>query len=92
MNTFLKVLLVIAICGLVAHFFPLLLVPFALLGLLLLGAFGVAFTLAGTGVLIFGVLLAVFVSLLTALSPLWIPVVAVLAVISLCRRSEARTA
>ena len=90
MNTFLKVLLCLVL-GIVAIKLPLLVLPVILVGLallvvgILLGG-GVA-AVAGVGLAILTGLLVVTVVLVAALSPIWIPVLAIVGLIALIRRS-----
>jgi MYXO-CTERM domain-containing protein len=79
MKTFLKILLFGLLAVVVIHVFPLLLVPATLSVVVMLGL----------GVLLVGVLaalLAVALVVLTVLSPLWLPLLAVFGLVSLCRR------
>jgi hypothetical protein len=85
MKTFLKIFLIVVVSLLALKFLPVVLVG-AFVGLLvaaLLGAFGLTLV---------GLLLAVAVALAVALSPIWIPVLIVMGVISLCRKLGARPA
>ena len=82
MKTFLKILLFVLLAMVVIHVFPLLLVPATLSVLVMLGI----------GAVLVGVLaavLAVALVILTVLSPLWLPGLAVLGLVSLCRRRPA---
>lgn len=96
MNTFLKVLLFV-ILGLVClKLLPFLFIPVALAfaGLLAVGALlmgGVA-TVAATGLTVVAGILAVALVLVAALSPIWIPVLAIVGLVSLCRRGGKATA
>lgn len=79
MKTFLKILLFVLLAMVVIHIFPLLLVPATLSVVVMLGL----------GALLVGVLaalLAVALVVLTVLSPLWLPLLAVFGLVSLCRR------
>ena len=92
MNTFLKLVILTLVVLLLVHLWPLVAVPFGLVGLaiLVLGAAtagGVAVVLT-VGLALLGAVLAVVLSVTAALSPIWIPVVLLLAVISLCKRKS----
>lgn len=81
MKTFLKVLLLAAVLILAIKFSPVLFVG-ALVGLVVaavLGAVGFGLILA---------LLAVAISLALALSPIWVPVLVVIGLVSLFRRTN----
>lgn len=81
MKTFLKVLLLAALLIVAIKFSPVLFIG-ALVGLIgaaVLGAVGITLVMA---------LLAVVLALAVALSPIWIPVLVVLGLISLFRKSE----
>lgn len=90
MSTFLKIVLLVLLVVLIGHLWPIALVPFAIVGLamLVLGAItaGGAAIVLGIGFSLLGVVLALVLSVATALSPIWIPVVILLGLISLCRR------
>lgn len=75
MKTFLKILLAVAICMLAFKVMPLLLIPLAA---------GVAVTLV-VGVTLAAALFVV----LTVLAPVWVPVLAIVGLVSLCRRPKA---
>ncbi|HEY4301677.1 MAG TPA: hypothetical protein VGM73_12450 [Candidatus Didemnitutus sp.] len=81
MNTFLKVLGVVALVLIALKLSPLLLLG-ALIGL------AIAAVLGAVGLSLVGVLLAVAVALAVALAPIWIPVLIVLGLISLFRSNE----
>lgn len=81
MKTFLKVLLLAALLIVAIKFSPLIFLG-ALAGLI------VAAVLGAVGVSLVAALLAVVLAVAVALSPLWIPVLVVLGLISLFRRSE----
>ena len=81
MKTFLKVLLLAALLIVAIKFSPVLFIG-ALVGLIgaaVLGAVGITLVMA---------LLAVVLALAVALSPIWIPVLVVLGLISLFRKTE----
>ena len=81
MKTFFKVLLLAALLIVAIKFSPVLFIG-ALVGLIgaaVLGAVGITLVMA---------LLAVVLALAVALSPIWIPVLVVLGLISLFRKSE----
>ena len=81
MNTFLKILLLAALLLVAIKFSPVIFLG-SIVGLVvavLLGAVGITLVMA---------LLAVVLALAVALSPIWIPVLVVLGLISLFRKSE----
>jgi len=83
MKTFLKIVVVAAVLIVAIKLSPLVFI-FALLGLLaaaVLGAVGLSL-LAGC--------VAVVIALVAALAPIWIPVLVVMGVISLCRKLSDR--
>lgn len=82
-NTFLKVLLLAALLVVAVKFSPLLFVG-ALVGLVVAAVLGVI------GVSLITALLAVVLAVAVALSPIWIPVLVVLGLISLFRKSDDR--
>lgn len=85
MKTFLKILLIIVLALLALKFLPVILVG-AFVGLLLaalLGAFGLTLV---------ALLLAVGIALALALSPIWIPVLIVMGLISLFKKLGDRPA
>jgi hypothetical protein len=81
MKTFLKILLLAALLLVAIKFSPVLFIA-ALAGLI------VAAVLGAVGITLVMALLAVVLALAVALSPIWIPVLVVLGLISLFRRSE----
>lgn len=81
MKTFLKVLLMAALLIVAIKFSPVIFVG-ALVGLV------VAAILGAVGVSLVAGLLAVVLALAVALSPIWLPVLVVLGLISLFRRDE----
>ena len=81
MNTFLKVLLLAALLIVAIKFSPVI-----FLGAL--AGFFVAAVLGAVGVSLVAALLAVVLALAVALSPIWIPVLVVLGLVSLFRKSE----
>ena len=90
-----KILLFVALGLIVLHLCPLLLVPVMLglaatlvIGIVMLS--GVA-TVAATGLSVVAGLLVVVLVLLAVLSPIWLPVLAIVGLVSLCRRRH-RTA
>lgn len=90
MKTFGKILLFVVLGLVCVHFFPVLLLPLILgvVALLVIGtllAGGLA-ALAATGLSVLAVLLTVVLVLLAVLSPIWLPVLAIAGLISLCRR------
>lgn len=92
MKTFLKVLLGVAVCFVAIHFFPLLLVPviFGVAVTLIVGSAlvgGLAALLATTLSLLAGLLVVMLVAL-AVLSPIWLPILAIVGLISLCRKSQ----
>jgi hypothetical protein len=79
MNTFLKIFLIVVLALLALKFLPVILIG-AFVGLLLaaiLGAFGLTLV---------ALLLAVGIALALALSPIWIPVLIVMGLISLFKK------
>lgn len=92
MKTFLKILLAILVVAVAVKLLPLLMIPvvlglvaFGLIALLLTG--GVAF-IASVGVGLLGALFALTVTLAAILSPIWVPILAVIGLISLIRRNR----
>lgn len=92
MKTFWKVLLFILVGLVCLRFLPVLLIPMVLgllamfaIGALLLG--GLA-TVAATGISVIGGTLVVVLVLLAALSPIWVPVLAIVGLVSLFRRGN----
>ena len=90
MHTFFKLVLLTLLVVLIAHLWPIVVLPFALIGLamLVLGgvtAGGVAVVLT-VGLALMGIVLGVVLSLAAALSPIWIPVLLILGLISLSKR------
>jgi hypothetical protein len=81
MNTFLKILLV-AIILLVALKFS----PFIFLGVLV--GMGLAVVLGAVGLSLVAALLGVVIGVAVALSPIWIPVLIIMGLISLFRRTQ----
>lgn len=84
MNTFLKILLIAALVILAIKFSPILLVA-GLAGLL------AALVLGVVGLSLIGVLLAIVVGVAVALSPIWIPVLVIVGIVSLWRRTSTPT-
>lgn len=96
MKTFLKIVLCVLGVLVVLKLFPLFLIP-ALVGMALLLLAGVLLaggvaTIAATGLSLVIALLAVVLVVAAALSPIWIPVLAVCGIVSLCRRRKTPTA
>ena len=81
MNTFLKVLLLAALLIVAIKFSPVIFLG-ALAGLIIAAVLGVV------GISLVAALLAVVLALAVALSPIWIPVLVVLGLVSLFRKSE----
>lgn len=81
MKTFLKVLLLAALLLLAIKFSPVIFLG-AIVGLLL------AVVLGALGLSLIAALFAVILAVALALSPIWIPVLVVLGLISLFRKSE----
>lgn len=84
MKTFLKILLVAA----------LLIIAIKISPILFLGAFAgliVAAVLGVIGISLLAGLAAVLLSLTVALSPIWIPILVVVAIVSLCRKDDQGT-
>jgi hypothetical protein len=84
MKTFLKILLVAVLVIVAVKFSPVILIG-ALVGLLL------AVVLGAVGLSLAAALLAVGIALALALSPLWIPVLIVMGLISLFRKLGGKT-
>jgi len=82
MKTFLKILLLAALVYLAIKFSP------VLFGAAIAGLF-VACLLGVAGLSVLAVLCAIALAFAVALSPIWIPVLVVLGLISLFRRTEA---
>lgn len=92
MKTFWKVLLIVVLALVAIKLLPVLIVPVIVLAfaamvatVLLLGGFGVI-AAAGLGVL--AGLLAVVLTVLAVLSPIWIPVLVVIGIVALVRRAN----
>jgi hypothetical protein len=81
MNTFLKILLIAIVLVLAIKFSPVLFL-FALGGLIAAAVLGVV------GLSLVVALLAVVVAFAVALSPIWIPVLAIVGLVSLFKRSN----
>ncbi len=81
MKTFLKVLLMAALLLIAIKFSPVIFIG-AIVGLLM------AVILGAIGVSLIAALCAVVLALAVALSPIWIPVLVVMGLISLFRKSE----
>ena len=90
MKTFLRILLFVLAGLVVIHVFPVLLLPamIAVVTMLVVGALmlgGVA-AVAGVGLALLAGLLAVALVILAVLAPVWLPVLAIVGLVSLCRR------
>lgn len=85
MKTFLKILVLTLVALVVIELFPLLMIPVVIA----LGAAIVAMAALAGGA---AVVIAAVLALLVVLSPLWIPVLAVMGIIALCRRSPPKLA
>jgi hypothetical protein len=81
MKTFLKVLLIAAVLIIAIKLSPLIFIA-GIMGLLAASLLGVI------GLSLLGVMVGVLLALAIALSPIWIPVLVVLGLISLFRRKE----
>jgi hypothetical protein len=81
MNTFLKILLVAALLLVALHFSPLIFIG-AFVGLIL------AVVLGALGLSLVAALLAVAIGFAVALSPIWVPVLIVMGLVSLFRNKE----
>jgi len=81
MNTFLKVVLVAAILVIAIKISPVLFLG-AFVGLIVAAVLGVI------GISLIAGLAAVVLSLAVALAPIWIPIVCIVGIISLCRKNE----
>jgi hypothetical protein len=92
MKTFLKVLLFVLLGLLAIKLLPFVLLPVFVVGIGLLLAGGLAFSgiaaAAGIGVAVLVAVVALLVVLVAVLSPIWIPVLAVVGLIALIRRSS----
>ena len=84
MKTFLKVLLMAAILIIAIKFSPVIFVG-VIVGLLVAGVLGVV------GISLVAALLAVLVAFAVALSPIWIPVLVIMGLVSLFRKTDERT-
>jgi hypothetical protein len=84
MKTFLKVLLMAAILIIAIKFSPVIFVG-VIVGLLVAGVLGVV------GVSLVAALLAVLLAFAVALSPIWIPVLVIMGLVSLFRKTDERT-
>jgi hypothetical protein len=81
MKTFLKVLLLAVLLIIAIKFSPIIFIG-ALAGLIVGGILGIV------GISLVAALLAVAVALVVALSPIWIPVLVVMGLVSLFRKNE----
>ena len=81
MKTFLKIILVAALLVVAIKISPVLFVA-AFAGLVVAAVLGVV------GISLLAGLVAVLLSLAVALSPIWIPVLCIVGIVSLCRKSE----
>lgn len=81
MKTFLKVLLIAALLVIAIKVSPVLFVA-AFAGLVVAAVLGVV------GISLLAGLVAVLLSLAVALSPIWIPVLCVVGIVSLCRKTD----
>ena len=92
MKTFLKFVLCVLLVILAIKFLPVLLFPFVVGGLgltlILALAFAAVATVAGVGVTAVVAIAGVLLALVAVLSPIWIPVLAIIGVIALIRRSN----
>lgn len=96
MNTFLKVIIVVIAAVLIAHFWPLALLPLLiaagaviLIGALTAGGAAVVFSVICS---ILGVAIGLVCTVAAVLSPVWIPLLLVVGLIALIRRSSGATA
>lgn len=85
MTTFLKILVLLVLAALALKFAPILMLP---IGLLVAGLLALWATVSVAAV----TLLALFFALAVGLSPIWIPVLALVGLIALCRGGSRRTA
>ena len=96
MNTFLKVLLYIVLTLIAIKLMPLFALAFMLAGAGLLVLAGLVFSgvaaIAGFGVAGLTVVITALVAVIAVLSPIWIPVLIVVGIIALVRRSSRTTA
>ena len=95
MKTFLKVVLLFLVVALVIHLWPIAAVPLAIGGVI---AFIVGSVLVGGVAVVATVAIVLAVAVAAALlcvaaasSPIWLPVLAIVGLIALLRRGEART-
>ena len=92
MNTFLKVLSVGILVAVLLHFWPVILATSLLLGLAAVivaacGTGGVS-VLVGLGLAILGLVAGVIALGMVVLSPLWLPIVAIIGLVALIRSSR----
>ena len=96
MNTFLKVLLYVVLTLIAIKLMPLFALAFMLAGAGLLVLAGLLFSgiaaIAGCGVAGLTVVITALVAVIAVLSPIWIPVLIVVGIIALIRRSSRTTA
>jgi hypothetical protein len=92
MKTFLKVALIVLLALVALKLLPILMVPVVLTGVLLLGLLGLALggltAAAGVGVAVVVALAIAAVAIVAALSPIWLPVLAIVGLIALIKRSS----
>jgi hypothetical protein len=80
MNTFLKILLIAVLLVVAIKLGPVIFFG-ALVGLLAAAVLGIV------GISLIAALLAIVIALVVALAPIWIPVLAIMGIVSLCRRN-----
>ena len=92
MNTFFKVLLIVLLTAIAIKLMPFFLFPFVVIGSALLAVVGLVLggiaTVAGVAVAVVAALLAVILALAALLSPIWIPILIIVGLIALVRRSN----
>ncbi len=87
LGAFLKILLVVVVALLLAHFAPFAVVPLALVLALVLGVGALVLTVGGiAGAAVLFSLLVAAAAVLAALSPIWIPLVIILGIIALIKK------
>jgi hypothetical protein len=95
MKTFLTVLVYVLLALLAIKLLPFLFLPVLVAGVGLLIAAGLAFggvaAVAGMGIAAAVLILGVLIVLVTILSPIWLPILAIVGLIALIRRSNRAT-
>jgi len=88
-NTFLKILLVGVLVAVLLHFWPVIFAVslafgVAAVAIMVLGTGGISLVVA-IGLALFGIIAAIFALGLAVLSPIWLPILAVILLITLIR-------